>query len=73
MSAPDPGVALKRFLKRRRLTITEFANKVGAHRSQIYRMMKRERGPGRTLAVAIERETGIPVSAWDEEPNSHAA
>lgn len=46
----------------------EFAEAVGAHRSQIYRCAAGERGPGRKLATRIETETGgaVPASSWDQ-------
>jgi hypothetical protein len=40
---------------------------VGADSGNFSKLLNEERGPSRSLAVAIEREFGVKVSWWDEE------
>lgn len=44
-------------------SVADFASAVGAHRSQIDRIAKGQRGAGGVLALAIERETSGAVKA----------
>ena len=61
--------ALASYLEKKKIPVAAFAEKVRAHRSQIYRCLRGERGPGVELAVRIERETAgaVPVAAWTSE------
>ena len=54
--------ALAAYLSKHGISVDDFAAKVGAHRSQIYRCVRGERGPGLELACAIEKVTGGEVS-----------
>lgn len=63
MASPNP---LAVWLNERGETLVEFGAKVGANNGTISRLVRGERGPSLHLALAIERETGIPVSSWAE-------
>lgn len=56
---------LERYLREHGQTPAEFAEAVKAHRSQIYRLLTGERGPGIDLAAEIERVTSGAVPARD--------
>jgi plasmid maintenance system antidote protein VapI len=57
---------LARYLKKHNLSYAAFGRLTGAHRSQIHRCATDERGPGRDLALRIEKVTegDVPVSSW---------
>lgn len=61
---PD-GNPLASYLSRTDQSASEFGAKVGAHRTQIDRIAKGERGASGLLALAIEKETGGAVKASD--------
>ena len=54
------------YLADQKLTAGEFAKRVNADRSQIYRCASGKRGPSVELAIAIEKATkgAVPVEAW---------
>lgn len=58
--------ALGKYLAAKRITYTDFARAVGAHKSQIARCASGERGPGVALALAIQEATkgAVPASGW---------
>lgn len=42
----------------------EMARRLGANRSQVYRLLSGERGPSNGLAVRIREATGVAESDW---------
>lgn len=61
----ETSTTLATYLTEHGISVAAFAETVGAHRSQIDRIAKGERGAGGVLALAIERETGGAVKASD--------
>lgn len=55
---------LDAYMKKHDLSSNALAVRVGAHRAQILRLRRGERKPRLKLAVALERETGIPAGDW---------
>jgi DNA-binding transcriptional regulator YdaS (Cro superfamily) len=63
MPCMQTSTTLATYLADNGLSVAAFAASVGAHRSQIDRIAKGERGAGGVLALAIERETKGAVKA----------
>lgn len=63
---------LASWLKKRDCSHEQFAEMVGAHRTQVFRAVRGKRRPGLDLAVLIERVTGgaVPVESWTDVPPS---
>lgn len=63
MARPNPLAA---YLAKNKLSVAEFAELVGAHRSQIHRAMRDTRHPSLALAFKIEKATNgaVPASVW---------
>lgn len=59
------GTPLATYLVQTDQSASQFGAKVGAHRTQIDRIAKGERGASGLLALAIERETRGAVKASD--------
>lgn len=55
---------LRDWMRRRQLNGREAAKLLGFHYTLLSNYVTGKRFPGRDNAVAIERETGIPVEAW---------
>lgn len=55
---------LKDWMIRRRFLHREAAEHLGFHETFISQLVNGARIPGLENAIAIERETGIPVEAW---------
>lgn len=55
---------LRRHIKDEGITLEVFARAVGTSKSAVSMWRDGKRTPGLTYALAIERETGIPASAW---------
>lgn len=65
MAKHTPGARLHRARKRLGLTEAALAEKVGTTQTTIHRLEKDAgRAPRAALALAIERETGIPAVSW---------
>jgi transcriptional regulator with XRE-family HTH domain len=57
--------ALAQWLEKHpKTTQTELAGRLGISQGQVSRIVRGEQPPNVDIAVAIERETGIPVKAW---------
>lgn len=64
---------LKDWMHRRRFLQREAADHFGWDETYISQLVKSRRVPGLLNAIAIERETGIPVEAWaSSELDKHA-
>lgn len=62
ITGPD---ALSDWLNRRDLSQREMARRLGIHWTMVNKILMRTCRPGLTLALRIERHTGIPVREWD--------
>lgn len=62
-----PGERLRVKREKRRLTQLELARLVGCHDSYIALLEggKRPGGPGRRIALALERAIGLKAESWD--------
>jgi len=58
------GARLLAYCAERGLTKAELAEKLGVHPSACSRWFTGQRSPYPDLRAAIERETGIPATAW---------
>lgn len=56
-------------LEKRGLDSASLALKLGVSRGAIWRMLVGDRSAGIDLAVAIEKELGIPVATWTRKPS----
>jgi transcriptional regulator with XRE-family HTH domain len=63
------AIELQAAITARKLTREAVAAQLGLEKAtgQITRLCNGERKPGRSLAFAIEREFGVPMSAWEIE------
>lgn len=64
----DGRERLKRWLDRSHLNQREAARIIGMHFTHLCQILAGRRSPGLANAIAIERETGIPVEAWVPTP-----
>jgi hypothetical protein len=55
-------------MEKRSLEIRGLANDLRVSRVTVWRALVGDRRPGTELAVAIEKELGIPVAAWTKRP-----
>ena len=58
------GARLLAYCAKHNLTKAELAEKLGVHPSACSRWFTGQRSPYPDLRAAIERETGIPATAW---------
>lgn len=63
-----PGTRLRAWRKERELTLEQFTDRLGLeiHWTTVSHVERDTRSPGRQLANAIERVTGIRSTDWDE-------
>jgi len=59
-----PHEALRVLRDRRRLTLRQTANLIGCGHPHLSNIENGKAHPGLEVAVAIEREFGIPVASW---------
>jgi len=57
--------ALSDWLARQGLNQREGAVRLGLHWTMLNHILRRRNSPSLTLALHIERQTGIPVREWD--------
>lgn len=55
---------LAAFLKRSGVSHAAFAARIGRTRSMVSHLVAGRTGPSLALALAIERQTGIPAASW---------
>ena len=70
MPLPYPGPAaraLAEYLTAHHLPQRSLAERLGVTESAVSHLVAGRRLPSRSLAVLIERETGIAVAAWGDE------
>lgn len=62
----DGATLLREYIEARRLTMHEFAERMGSTHASVSRWLSRDRIPGTAQAVEIERVTrgAVPVAAW---------
>lgn len=60
----NPSEVLGRFLDDRPITQEAFADLVGVEQCTVSKWVKKRATPSLKAAIAIERETGIPVESW---------
>lgn len=69
--------ALFRWMEREGVSQNALGRRLGVDSGTVCRWLHGDKAPSRKWAVAIERETGVPVAAWDEIPRGsiplHAA
>jgi plasmid maintenance system antidote protein VapI len=64
MSKPVPTIS--------DLQADELRDKLRISRSYAFELVNRTRKPSLDMAVRIEREFGVPASAWIDQPPDHA-
>ena len=65
---------LRVWMAEHRITTRALARRIGCSESYLSHIRTGNRVPGRSIAVALERETGgaVLVSRWDTEPEPKA-
>lgn len=69
----DGASRLRRYLTRTGTSPSALALQLGCGRTSVFRWLYGDRSIPLATALAVERLTAIPVSAWDRPPRSRSA
>jgi transcriptional regulator with XRE-family HTH domain len=64
----SPHARLRAWRKRRGYTQDVAAKRLGLSQAMVSDLEQGKRGPSRDDAIVIERETGIAIEAWSDDP-----